>query len=207
MKSKQDVGQGWVTDTQGNLLTMKEMELAKQTKELQKQTAMVMQMQQNILMGKKNNEEEKRRLEDQKRIIELQQKVQNLERIATEKQSWEFSQGSERFSSRPVRERVGFRQNGGGVMHRVGVKREVEDLASRRGYQGEDEIRESRKRRFMDGRSKEFYNHDYTGKTKAIGAKKYFCAKLPEDLVLTEITHQGPVKREDLRQEVGLRER
>jgi len=78
MKSKQDVGQGWVTDTQGNLLTMKEMELAKQTKELQKQTAMVMQMQQNILMGKKNNEEEKRRLEDQKRIIELQQKISEL---------------------------------------------------------------------------------------------------------------------------------
>jgi len=86
-------------------------------------------------------------------------------------------------------------------MHRVGVKREVEDLASRRGYQGEEEIRESRKRRFMDGRSKEFDNHDYTGKTKAKEAKKYFCAKLPEDLVLTEITDQGPVMREDLRKE------
>jgi hypothetical protein len=29
---------------------------------------------------------------------------------------------------------------------------------------------------------------------------KYWCARLPDDLVLTEITDQGPVKKEDIRE-------
>ena len=192
-------------DTQDNLLSMKETDLAKQTKELQKQTAMVMQMQQNILMEKRNNEEEKRRLDDQNRIFELQQKVHNLERLATEKQSLEISQGLDRFSNRPVRERVGFRQSVG-IMNRVGVKRKAGDLINDgRGFHGKEEMKDARKRRFMDGRSKEFDDHVNEGKTKTKGAKKYNCAKLPDDLVLTEFTDQGPVKREELREEGRIR--
>ena len=32
-------------------------------------------------------------------------------------------------------------------------------------------------------------------------SSKYWCSKLPEDLVLTEITDHGPVKKEDFQKE------
>eukprot|EP00092_Neocalanus_flemingeri_P019636 GFUD01021268.1.p1 GENE.GFUD01021268.1~~GFUD01021268.1.p1 ORF type:complete len:496 (+),score=153.04 GFUD01021268.1:85-1572(+) len=194
--NQQDVKMGWMTENLGNSLAMREIEL-------QKQTTMVMQMQQNMLMEKRNTKEEKGRmenekekLENKKKILELQLSIQNLEGLLTKKQS----SGLESSASRPVRERVGFRQSerAGGVMDRLGIKRGLEDFTSDGRGLGEEEVRESRKRRFMDGRSEEFDNRVYQGKKKDKMGNKYQCAKLPDDLVLTEITDQGPVKRENL---------
>jgi predicted DNA-binding protein YlxM (UPF0122 family) len=58
----------------------------------------------------------------------------------------------------------------------------------------------------MDGRSEAFDNQFGKGSNEVNtsckkGKKsKYWCAKLPDDLVLTEITDQGPVKKEDIRE-------
>eukprot|EP00092_Neocalanus_flemingeri_P031090 GFUD01033770.1.p1 GENE.GFUD01033770.1~~GFUD01033770.1.p1 ORF type:complete len:487 (+),score=160.20 GFUD01033770.1:66-1526(+) len=198
--NQQDVEMGWMTENLGNSLAMREIEL-------QKQTTMVMQMQQNMLMEKRNTKEEKGRMEDEKeklekkkKILELQLSIQNLEGLLTKKQS----SGLESSASRPVRERVGFRKNDRvvGVMERLGVKREFGDVTSDgRGLVGELEMKEARKRRFLDGRSGEFDSRLYQGKKKVKKGNNYQCAKIPDDLVLTEFTDQGPVKRENLREE------
>eukprot|EP00092_Neocalanus_flemingeri_P019634 GFUD01021266.1.p1 GENE.GFUD01021266.1~~GFUD01021266.1.p1 ORF type:complete len:491 (+),score=154.88 GFUD01021266.1:88-1560(+) len=198
--NQQDVKMGWMTENLGNSLAMREIEL-------QKQTTMVMQMQQNMLMEKRNTKEEKGRMEDEKeklenkkKILELQLSIQNLEGLLTKKQS----SGLESSASRPVRERVGFRKNDRvvGVMERLGVKREFGDVTSDgRGLVGELEMKEARKRRFLDGRSGEFDSRLYQGKKKVKKGNNYQCAKIPDDLVLTEFTDQGPVKRENLREE------
>eukprot|EP00092_Neocalanus_flemingeri_P019635 GFUD01021267.1.p1 GENE.GFUD01021267.1~~GFUD01021267.1.p1 ORF type:complete len:491 (+),score=165.32 GFUD01021267.1:85-1557(+) len=196
--NQQDVEMGWMTENLGNSLAMREIEL-------QKQTTMVMQMQQNMLMEKRNTKEEKGRMEDEKeklenkkKILELQLSIQNLEGLLTKKQSF----GVESSASRPVRERVGFRKNErvGGVMDRVGVKRDFGDLSrDGRGLLEEKEVKEERKRRFMDGRREEFDSRLYQGKKKVKKGNNY--QYVPDDLVLTEFTDQGPVKRENLREE------
>ena len=165
--------------------------MAKQEMELKKQTAMLLKMQQNMLMEKRNTEEERRKMEDQRKILELQMSVKHLERLVTDKQGQGASFQTQ--GSRPVRERLGRKS---GISEGFGG-RDVED--------GE-EIGRARKRRFMEGRSEVFDNQFGKGSNEVItsckkGKKsKYWCAKLPDDLVLTEITDQGPVKKEDIRE-------
>jgi len=178
-----NVGEQRVMD--GGQVARKERELALQEMEIKKQTTMLLQMQQNMLMEKRNTEEERRKLEDQRKIMELQMSVKNLERLITEKQG-QGSYQPQGSSNRPVRERVGEKRGlGGGEYHGQGFK-------------GEEDLRNQRKRRFMEGRSDEFSNQ--VGSNSRQKKAKYKCTKLPDDLVLTEITDQGPVKKEDLRE-------
>jgi len=62
-----------------------------------------------------------------------------------------------------------------------------------------------RKRRFMKGRNEEFEeninNRGHGSASKGNKLSRYWCSKLPEDLVLTEITVQGPVKKENYQKE------
>jgi len=169
-------------------VTRKERELALQEMEIKKQTTMLLQMQQNMLMEKKNAEEERRKLEDQRKIMELQMSVKNLERLITEKQGQGSYQSQGSSHNRPVKERVGEKR---GLF--VGEYGE-------QGFKAEEEMRNQRKRRLMEGRSDEFSNQVGTNSRKGSKKSKYRCAKLPDDLVLTEITDQGPVKKEDLRE-------
>jgi hypothetical protein len=199
---KQQQQQMWHFDYQGQQggsfdkdIVAKKMELAKQEMELKNQTTMLLQMQQNMLMEKRHTEEERRKMEDQRKIMELQMSVKHLERLVTDKQAQGGSFQTQGSSSRPVRERLGRKsENGEGF-----GGREVEDR---------EEIGRARKRRFMEGRSEVFDNDNQHGRGSNEGIKsckkgkksKYWCAKLPDDLVLTEITDQGPVKKEDIRE-------
>ena len=112
-------------------------------------------------------------------------------------------------SIRPVWERVGARSAEalGGVMGRVGVKRTVESISDLNGAQNVDDMMNVREKRFSDGRSEQFNNNGYQGNKESKWRKKskYHCAPLPDDLVLTEITDQGPVKKGDLREESRLK--
>merc|ERR1712059_214541 len=118
-------------------------------------------------------EVERTRLEDQRQILDLQQKVQNLEKLVQVKQ--------EVSNSRPVRERVG--QIGGGADG---------------DWKGELERRmQDRKRRFEEGKSSKFVERS---QRKGNDKKKKYRG-LPDELVLTELTEQGPVPKEKFREE------
>jgi len=152
----------------------KEMELIEQELELKKQTTRMLQMQQNMLM-KNNADDERRKLEDKEGILELQVQVRNLEMLLANKQVQEGIDIDRPKFKKPVKDRLGIR--------RVSVKANHENWS--KGW------REERKRRFSEkkGDSDRFALNKY---------KKYTNAKLPDDLVLTEITDNGPVKKEDL---------
>merc|ERR1712096_389625 len=134
----------------------------------------------------------KRQLKDQRQIMELQQSVRNLQRVMTQKQGSGSLQNEERSSaSRSVRDRVGFKK---GVVGDFDCRLDV----------GDEELMMQRKRKFMEGRSEEFDHHINRGHGSASKGNKlsrYWCSKLPEDLVLTEITVQGPVKKENYQKE------
>ena len=91
-------------------------------------------------------------------------------------------------ASRSVKDRIGFKN---------GV---VRDYDCRLGV-GDKQMRMQRKRRFMEGRCVEFEDQinirGHGGPSMGKKSSKYWCSKLSEDLVLTEITDEGPVKKED----------
>ena len=131
------------------------------------------QREERMLEERRMIELERRRLDDQKQILDLQLKVQNLEKLVQDKQGVS--------NSRPIRERVG--QIGGMVSG---------------DWKGElDKRMQDRKRRFEEGKSSKFVERwQLKGNNKN---KKY--RGLPEDLVLTELTEEGPVPKKKFREE------
>lgn len=159
-------------------------EVVRQELEVKKQTTMMLKMQQDMMM-KMNANEEMRRLEEKKQMLELQVQVQNLENLLATKKAQggtSMTQGQANTSNRSVRDRLGSKPNYS--EHRGG---------------GEDSMgwRDARKRRLglVDRRGDAFKDEvGYSKKSK----KNYINVKLPDELVLTELTEQGPVKKEDL---------
>jgi len=158
-------------------------EVLGQELELKKQTTMMLKMQKDMMM-KMNAKEEMRRLEEKKQMLELQVQVQNLENLLATKKA----QGGAPMikgqvdNTRPVRDRLG-------------SKPEYSDLRG----SGEDseDWRAARKRRLgISYRRGDAFQHE--GGVSKKRKKNYSNAKLPDDLVLTELTDQGPVKKEDL---------
>merc|ERR1712142_147540 len=158
----------------------KEMELVKQELELKKQTTRMLQMQQNILM-KNSADDERRRLEENKGMLELQVQVKNLKKLLANKQVQGGADVDRPRFKKPVKDRLGSRP--------VNVNFNHENWSKGR--------REDRKRRFSEkkGDTDIFASN---GEVVTNKYKKYTNAKLPDDLVLTEITDLGPVKKEDL---------
>ena len=160
-------------------INAQKMALANQELELKRQTTRMLEMQQNMLM--KNNEAaERKRLEDKKQMLELQVQVQNLEKLLKAKQAQEQDHASE-YNKQPVKNRLGSKPQNRGVVSGAG------------------DWREARKRRLGE-ESREGFDevmNDVIGSRKC---KKYQNqnSKLPDDLVLTEITDQGPVRKEDV---------
>jgi len=185
-------------------LVAKKNELIKQEIELKKQTSMMLKMQQNMLMEKKNTEDERRRLEDQKQMLDLQLQVKKLQMLITDKHG-----GGQGGSQSQVYRGWSNSNNNRPLSDRLGNNRPVADRLGRRSGDAEtvgevdnETWREVRKRRFNDGRSEAFENESCVGGiiSKKGKKSKYTNAKLPDDLVLTEITDDGPVKKEDLRE-------
>jgi len=217
-RQHQQQQQLWHFDHQGQSgifdkeIVAKKKELIEQEMELKKQTTMMLKMQQNMLMDKKNTEEERRRLEDQKQMLELQLQVKKLEMLITDKQGGQSGSQSQvnhgwSNNSRPVSDRLGSCMLGSkslSVTDRLG--RRSGDGDTEKGQRGggvEDyEWRAARKRRFNDGRSDAFEKERNVGGVYSKKGKKskYTNVKLPDDLVLTEFTDEGPVKKEDLRE-------
>jgi len=175
-KQRQEQQTQWSFDPE---IHAKKMELAKQELELKKQSTMMLQIQQNLLM-KNNANEERRRLEEKKQMLELQVQVKNLENLLTAKKAQELRGPgmSSQFFKEPVRNRLGYMP----PMQAV-------ERVNRKGNEG---WREARKRRLGEEKG-EHYDEVMNEVRKR---KKYSNARLPDDLVLTELTEDGPVRKE-----------
>lgn len=180
--------------TVNDTLAKKERDLAEQALELKKQTTLMLQMQQKMLMEQRKTEEEKRKLDDQRKIMELENSVQNLQRLITQKQS--LGLGSF--------QKQGFSTTNKSIKDRLGFQKQVENRNSVREVVGDEDQKLKRKRRFMDGRSEDFDTEisklvvrgSISGR---LGKKPYYsCSKLPDELVLTEVTDEGPVKKANM---------
>jgi len=163
----------------------KQMELIKEELELKKQTTRMLQMQQDMMM-KNNAEEERRRLEEKKGMLELQMQVKNLEMMLSNKQE-PVGSGIDQFCKKPISYGLGSIKNRLGPRQQNPARggRNVAGLAGDQRYdrkriRGEKRTEASRK--CMDEG------------VEIKKRKKYWNAKLPDDLVLTEITDQGPMK-------------
>jgi len=164
----------------------KQMELIKQELELKKQTTRMLQMQQDMLM-KNNADEERRRLEEKKGMLELQVQVKNLEMILSSKQ--EPGIDLDQFRKKPIK------YGHGSIKNRLGPRQQNLEMDGRNVASLAGDPSYDRKRRHGKKRTKA--SHDEKVEIKK--GKKYQNAKLPDDLVLTEITDQGPIKKVDLK--------
>jgi len=167
----------------------KQMELVKEELELKRQTTRMLQMQQDMLM-KNNADEERRRLAEKKGMLELQLQVKNLEMMLSNKEE-PVGSGIGSFSKKPIKNRLG------SIKSRLGPRQQN---AERAGIRLAGGLRNERKRGHGDGEERTEASH----KVKDEGVekrkhKKYWNAKLPDDLVLTEITDQGPIKKVDVK--------
>jgi len=158
-------------------INAQKMALVNQELELKKQTTRMLEMQQNMLV--KNNEAaERRRLEEKKQMLELQVQVRNLEKLLTAKQAQEQNherRGIGSYGKQPVRSRLGSKPQNNGA----------------------EDWRAARKRRLGEEQS-EGFDEVMNEVIRSKKCKKYQTSKLPDDLVLTEITEQGPVRKEDV---------
>jgi len=164
----------------------KQMELVKEELELKRQTTRMLQMQQDMMM-KNNANEEKRRLEEKKGILELQMQVKNLEMMLSNKQE-PVGSGIGQFNRKPVRYRLG------SIKNRLGPR---QHNVQRDGTSVAGDIRYDRKRSHGEERNVASHKVMHEG-VDVRKRKKYWNAQLPDDLVLTEITDQGPIKKRDL---------
>ena len=141
-------------------------------REIQKQTQMVLNMQKSLMMERQMFEEEKRRLEDQRKYQELQDSIERLQRQLQAKQG-----------INPA----------GNIKDRVGPKNEERVSVFSRIKKQEIPAQNSVVARHYGFKRKFTGSDDGQGKKPR---KKDSCShsKLPEDLVLTNITAQGPKK-------------
>jgi len=165
----------------------KQMELVKEELELKRQTTRMLQMQQDMLM-KNNADEERRRLEEKKGMMELQLQVKNLEMMLSNKQE-PVGSGIGPFSKKPIQNRLG------SIKSRLGPRQQN---AERAGIRLAGGLRSERKRGHGEERTEASHKVKDEGVEKR-KHKKYWNAKLPDDLVLTEITDQGPIKKVDVK--------
>jgi len=168
----------------------KQMELVKEELELKRQTTRMLQMQQDMLM-KNNADEERRRLEEKRGMLELQVQVKNLEMLLSNEQE-PVGSGMGQFRKKPIKNRLG------SIKSRLGPRQQNVERGGRSMVSLAGGPRNNRKRRHGVERT------EVSHKTEEKGAeirkrKKYRNAKLPDDLVLTEITDQGPIKKVDVK--------
>ena len=139
-------------------------------REIQKQTQMVLNMQKSLMIERQMFEEEKRRLEDQRKYQELQDSIASLQRQLQAKQG-----------INPT----------GNIKDRVGTKNEKRVSVFSRIKKQETQAKNSVNRHYGFKRKFTGSDHDQGRKPRK---KNYSHSKLPEDLVLTNITAQGPKK-------------
>ena len=191
-KQKQQMQQKFWIDSNPSYdpeIRAKQMELAKQELELKRQTTRMLQMQQAMLM-KNNADEERRRLEEKKGMLELQVQVKNLEKMLSNKQE-PVGSGTGPFHKKPIKNRLG------PIKSRLGsrqqnVERRDKSMRSFAGGRKYD-----RRRRLGENLSEASHKDNCEG-FNSKKRKDYWNVKLPDDLVLTEITDQGPVKKVEL---------
>jgi len=166
----------------------KQMELIKQELELKKQTTRMLQMQQDMLM-KNNADEERRRLEEKKGMLELQVQVKSLEMMLSSKP--EPGIDLDQLSKKPIK------YGQGSIKNRLGPRQQNLDRGDRSVSSLAGDLRYDRKRRHGKKRTEASHKH-MDEKVEIKKRMKNWNAKLPDDLVLTEITDQGPIKKVDL---------
>jgi len=190
-KQKQQMQQKFWIDSNPSYdpeIRAKQMELAKQELELKRQTTRMLQMQQAMLM-KNNADEERRRLEEKKGMLELQVQVKNLEKMLSNKQE-PVGSGTGPFHKKPIKNRLG------PIKSRLGSRQQnVRCDGSMRSFAGGRKY--DRRRRLGENLS-EASRKDNSEGFNSKKQQDYWNVKLPDDLVLTEITDQGPVKKVEL---------
>ena len=137
-------------------------------REIQKQTQMVLNMQKSLMIERQMFEEEKRRLEDQRKYQELQDSIASLQRQLQAKQG-----------INPA----------GNIKDRVGTKNEKRvSVFSRIKKQETQAIALASVARHYG------FKRKFTSSDHGQGKNNSSYNKLPDDLVLTNITAQGPKK-------------
>jgi len=165
-------------------------------------------------------EEERRRLEEEKVLVATQKKVVELqeELMKLKQEKSGLSHGgagnskptSERVGKKDVRERVGGglrRRSDMSVKERVGeARRQAPSIGNINGFSGDqlslcsDRFKEGLGETLQShGSGNRAWNDEEKGDLSGHKKRKqtYKCKPLPEDLVLTELTDSGPVKKEN----------
>jgi len=191
-KHKQQQQQNFLIENNSSYdpeIRAKQIELVKQELELKRQTTRMLQMQQDILM-KNNADEERRRLEEKKGMLELQVQVKNLEMMLSNKQE-PVGPGIGQYNKKPIKDRLGSIKNRLGPRQQNVQRRDGKTVVGR-GLRYYD-----RKRRHDKERNEVV--HKAMNEGVDVGKRKeYWNTRLPDDLVLTEITDKGPIKKRDL---------
>ena len=165
--------------------------------EIQKQAQLVVNMQRSLLVERLRFEEEKRRQEDRRQNLELQESIERLQRQLQAKQ------GINTNSPSSIKDRLGPQK----VSVFARIKKPETQMTENRGFKrkfpdsghGQGQWRKPRRKKNFTNSSSKLPDELVLTNLTAQGPKKARARidyhSLPEELVLTELTEEGPKPR------------